>query len=163
MKKIKAEVLSGQDAAIKTRKASCNCGQLHVTVKGPEPERISLCHCKLCQKQSGSVFAVQARFPREQVTIEGESTAWKLTLEEANLTEYRNCTSLAGGCTYHFCPVCGSTVWYTADADEARIGVRVGAFADPTFPAPKISGFEEYQHPWAMNVGALPMPDGHHE
>ena len=47
--------------------------------------------------------------------------------------------------------------------DEARIGVKIGAFADPTFPAPKISGFEEYQHPWAMNVGALPMPDGHHE
>ena len=113
MKKIKAEVV--------TRKASCNCGQLVVTVNGPDPERISLCHCKLCQKQSGSVFAVQARFPREQVTIEGKSTAWKLTLEEANLTEYRNCISLGGGGTFHFCPVCGSTVWYTADADEARI------------------------------------------
>ena len=148
---------SGQDAAIKTRKASCNCGQLRVTVKGPDPERISLCHCNLCQKQSGSVFAVQARFPREQVTIEGKSTAWKLPLAEAKLTEYRNCVTLGGGGTFHFCPVCGSTVWYTADADKTRIGVKIGAFADPTFPAPKISGFEEYRHPWAMKVADLPM------
>jgi hypothetical protein len=39
--------------------------------------------------------------------------------------------------------VCGSTVYYTVDADESRIGVKIGAFADPTFPAPKISGSEE--------------------
>jgi hypothetical protein len=25
------------------------------------------------------------------------------------------------------------------------------------------SGFEEYKHPWAMNVAALPMPLGHHQ
>jgi hypothetical protein len=47
-------------------------------------------------------------------------------------------------------------------ADDARIGVKIGAFADPTFPPPMISGFEEYRHPWAMNVAALSMPGGHH-
>jgi hypothetical protein len=146
---------SEQGSAIKTRKASCNCGQLRVTCKGPDPERITLCHCNLCQKQSGSAFAIQARFPKEQVTIEGKSTAWKFPIEGAKPVSYRNCASTGG--TFHFCPVCGSTVWYTADADESRIGVKIGAFADPTFPAPKISGFEEYRHPWALNVAALPM------
>ena len=143
--------------ASKTRTASCNCGQLRVTCKGPDPERISLCHCNLCQKQSGSVFAVQARFPKEQVTIEGESTAWKLPLEAAKALPYRNCVVAGGGGTFHFCPVCGSTVWYTADADDSRIGVKVGCFTDPTFPAPKISGFEAYRHPWAMKAADLPM------
>jgi hypothetical protein len=138
-----------------TRKASCNCGQLRVTCVGPDPERRSLCHCKLCQKQSGSAFAIQARFPKEQVTIEGKSTAWKFPIDGAKPVTYRNCASEGG--TFHFCPVCGSTVWYTADADPARIGVKVGAFADPTFPPAMISGFEEYRFPWAMNVAALPM------
>jgi hypothetical protein len=149
------EPKSEQGAAIKTRTASCNCGQLRVTCKGPDPERITLCHCNLCQKQSGSAFAIQARFPKEQVTIEGKSTAWKFPIEGAKPVTYRNCASTGG--TFHFCPVCGSTVWYTADADDSRIGVKIGAFADPTFPAPKISGFEEYRHPWALNVAALPM------
>ena len=53
--------------------------------------------------------------------------------------------------------LCGSTVWYTADADESRIGVKIGAFADPTFPPPKISGFEAYRHPWALKTADLPM------
>jgi hypothetical protein len=41
------------------------------------------------------------------------------------------------------------------------IGVAVGAFTDPTFPPPMISGFEAYGAKWAMNVSDLPMP--HHE
>ena len=147
---------------IKSRTASCNCGQLRVTCKGPDPERISLCHCNLCQKQSGSVFAVQARFPKEQVTIEGKSTAWTIPIKAAKALPYRNCVALGGGGSFHFCPACGSTVYYTADGDAARIGVKVGTFADPTFPPPVISGFEEYRHPWSMNAAALPMPGGHH-
>jgi hypothetical protein len=115
----------------------------------------------LCQKQSGSVFAVQARFPREQVTIEGKSTAWKFPIEGATPVAYRNCASEGG--TFHFCPVCGSTVYYLVDADEARIGVKIGTFADPTFPPPMIAGFEAYGHPWAMTVSDLPMPGGHHD
>lgn len=141
--------------SVKTRVASCNCGQLRVTCVGPDPDRISLCHCNLCQKQSGSAFAIQARFPKEQVTIEGESTAWKFPIRDAEPVAYRNCASEGG--EFHFCPTCGSTVYYTADADSARIGVKIGAFADPTFPPPKISGFEEYRHPWSMNVESVSM------
>src|SRR5688572_16357973 len=104
-------------SAMATRTASCNCGQLRVTCRGPDPERISICQCNLCQKQSGSVLVVQARFPKEQVTIEGKSTAWKFPIEGAKPVPHRNCAS-AGG-TFHFCPVCGSTVYYTVDADPA--------------------------------------------
>lgn len=140
---------------IKTRVAECNCGQLQVTVVGPDPKRISLCHCNLCQKQSGSAFAIQARFPKEQVTIKGESKVWKFPEDGVPPVDYRNCAS--EGAKYHFCATCGSTVYYSADADPARIGVKIGAFTDPTFPAPKISGFEAYRHPWAMNPGKLKM------
>ena len=124
-----------------TRTASCNCEQLRVTCKGPDPDRRSLCHCKLCQKQTGSAFSLQATFPKEQVTIEGKSTAWKFPIEGAPPVTYRNCDS--EGVTFHFCPVCGSTVYYEMDPAPDFIGVKVGTFADPTFPPPMISGFEE--------------------
>ena len=137
------------------RLATCNCGQLTLNITGPDPERISLCHCHLCQKQSGNVFAVQARFPKEQVEIQGASTSWKVPKEEADQLKYRNCVSLGGGAIFHFCPQCGSTVWYSVDADPARIGVKVGCLTDAAFPAPKLSGFEEYMHPWALNTACL--------
>jgi hypothetical protein len=144
-----------------TRKASCSCGKLTVTCDGPDPERRSLCHCKNCQLQTGSAFAIQARFPRAQVTIEGKSTAWTFPMDGAKPVTYRSFDS--EGATYHFCPVCGSTVYYEIAVAPDFIGVRVGAFTDPTFPPPMISGFEECRFPWALNVAALPMPGGHHD
>ena len=59
-----------------TRRASCSCGQLHLTCEG-EPVRISMCHCLACQQRTGSVFGVQARFRRDQVTaIAGRSAEY---------------------------------------------------------------------------------------
>jgi hypothetical protein len=138
-----------------TRTASCNCGKLSVTYEGPDPERISLCHCNECQRRTGSVFSVQARLPIEQVTIEGKSTTWTFPSGSGKPATFRSCDS--GGVTYHFCPECGSTVYWEIAVAPGFLGVAIGAMTDPTFPAPKISGFEEYGHPWAMTVSDLPM------
>lgn len=166
-----ATVASEQSKTIKTRVASCNCGQLRVTCTGPDPDRVVMCSCFLCQKQTGSPFSVQARFPNEQVKIEGKSSTWKFPIEGAKPTPFRTCAGSDGIkmgidadlVTFHFCPTCGSTVYYYRKSDPARTGVRVGAFADPSFPPPMGSGFEEYAHPWISNIAALPMPLGHHK
>ena len=159
--KFEGETKVNMDSTMKTRTASCACGQLTVTTKGPDPERRSLCNCHLCQKQTGSVIGVQARFPKDEVTIKGKSTQWKFPGKNGKTVTGRTCAD--GGVTFHFCPICGSTVYYTVDADKDHIGVKVGAFADPTFPPPIIAGFEEYRYPWSNNISALPMPGGHHQ
>jgi hypothetical protein len=150
------------DTTTKTRTASCVCGRLTVTVVGPDPERVSMCYCHLCQKQTGSAFSEQATFPKEQVTIKGKSTAFKFPPSDG-VTAVTGRTCARSGVTTYFCPVCGSTVYYVLADTPDNIGVKAGTFADSTFPAPMISGFEEYKSPWAMNVSALPMPGGHHE
>ena len=90
------------------------------------------------------------------MTIEGKSTAWTFPSRAPSRRTYRYCASR--GATYHFCPVCGSTVYWDILVAPELVGVEVGAFADPTFPPPMISGFEAYGHPWAMNASDLPMP-----
>ena len=55
------------------RVASCSCGQLSATTTGA-PVRISICHCLACQRRTGSVFGMQARFPEAAVTVQGRST-----------------------------------------------------------------------------------------
>ena len=139
-----------------TRSSTCNCGQLRLTYDGPDPARISLCQCYECQKRTGSVLSVQARIPREQVTIEGQSTTWSFPSEGGEPATFRSCDS--GGATYHFCPECGSTVYWDIAAAPDVIGVAVGSFTDATFPPPMISGFEAYGHPWAMNPSELQIP-----
>ena len=142
-----------------TRRSSCNCGQLSVTYDGPDPARISLCQCYDCQRRTGSVFSVQARLPVEHVTIEGRSTTW--TVPSDSSTPASRCYAM--GATYHFCPECGSTLyWEIANAADI-LGVAVGGFTDPTFPPPMISGFEAYGARWAMNVSELQMPHFEHD
>jgi hypothetical protein len=140
-----------------TRKASCNCGQLSVTYDGSDPERVSLCQCYECQRRTGSVVGVQTRLPIEHVTIEGQSTTWTFPSDSGKPAEFRSCDS--EGATYHFCPECGSTVYWEMAIAPDFLGAAVGTFTDPTFPPPMISGFEAYGYPWARNlVSDLPMP-----
>ncbi|MGA8824520.1 MAG: GFA family protein, partial [Pseudolabrys sp.] len=82
-----------------TRRAACSCGQLHLTIEG-EPLRISMCSCLACQRRTGAVISNQARFRREQVTFAGKATTWTRTAESGHAL------------TFHFCPMCGSTVYW---------------------------------------------------
>ena len=144
-----------------TRKSSCNCGKLSLTYDGPDPARISLCQCYECQRRTGSVLSVQARLPIEHVTVEGQSSEWTFPNDSGELVTFRSCDS--GGATYHFCPECGSTVYWEISVAPDVLGVGVGSFTDPTFPPPMISGFEAYGVAWAMNPSDLPMPGGRHD
>ena len=139
-----------------TRTSSCNCGKLSTTYDGPDPARISLCQCYECQKRTGSVFAVQTRLPRDRVTVDGRSSTWTFPESGKPPAEFRSCDS--GGATYHFCPECGSTVYWDIAIAPDFYGVAIGAFTDPDFPPPMISGFEAYGAGWPMNVSNLQMP-----
>lgn len=124
-----------------TRTASCRCGQLTAICTG-EPVRVSVCHCLDCQKRTGSAFSAQARWPADQVAIEGESSTWDHLADSGNRI------------THHFCRECGSTVHYSIEGKfDGLIAIPVGAFADPTFPAPKFSVWEERKHQWVAIVG----------
>ena len=124
-----------------TRTASCSCNRLRVTCEG-DPVRISMCHCLECQKRTGSTYGMQARWPAAQVVIDGRSTRFSRTGDEG------------GVATFHFCPECGSTVYYKLDAYPDTIAVAVGNFADPKFPPPVYSVYEERKHDWVS------VPDG---
>jgi hypothetical protein len=122
------------------REASCRCGALRVACEG-EPVRVSVCHCLACQQRTGSAFAAQARFPVDRVSIMGESKTWKRTADSGRTVDY------------HFCPECGSTVFYSGGNFPELVAVPVGAFADPGFPAPRFSVWEKRKHPWAAVLG----------
>src|SRR5262249_7842678 len=50
--------------------------------------------------------------------------------------------------TFHFCPTCGSTVYWEGEGFPGLVAVAIGNFADPNFPAPTIAVWEESRHPW---------------
>lgn len=124
------------------RHAACSCGRLQAEVRA-EPLRVSVCHCLACQRRTGSVFGAQARFPRAAVTLSGESRCYVRTGDEG------------GRVHFHFCPHCGATVAYAPEDLPDILAIPVGAFADPQFPAPRVSVYEERMHPWVSIPGEV--------
>ncbi len=120
-----------------TREATCHCGQLRLTVDD-EPFAVSICNCLACQRRTGSAFGMQAGFKADQVTVEGRYSDYSRISDEADRKEH----------VFHFCPDCGSQVFYTEPTEPELLVVSVGAFADPTFPPPTESGYDSKRHPW---------------
>jgi hypothetical protein len=119
------------------REAACHCGQLRLEVEG-DPFVVSICHCLACQRRTGSAFGMQAAFRPDQVEVVGRFNDFARTSDEADSKEH----------AFHFCPECGSQVFYTEAEEPDLIVVSVGAFADPTFPPPTESGYDWRRHPW---------------
>jgi len=101
-----------------------------------EPVRVSICHCLACQRRTGSVFGVQARFDVERVRTKGR------------YREYARVSDEGEARVFHFCAECGATVFYRIASAPEFIAVPVGAFADPAFPAPTRSVWDSRRHPW---------------
>jgi hypothetical protein len=117
------------------REAECSCGQLRVTAEA-EPLRVTVCHCLACQRRTGSAFSVNAAFNADNVQIAGRSV------------EYVRISDDGEERTYRFCPDCGATVYFTLVSRPDVIAVPVGAFADPSFPTPARSIYEQRRHAW---------------
>lgn len=99
-----------------------------------------MCHCLACQRRTGSAFAIQARFPEEQVRIEGWHTDYVRVSDQEDRSEH----------VFSFCPDCGATVFYRTEAGSDQVAVPIGAFAEPSFPAPTVSVWESRRHPWVV-------------
>jgi hypothetical protein len=121
--------------------ARCSCGAVSLSLPGPS-KLVVACHCTDCQRRTGAPFGVGAFYPAEAVTLSG--TAKEFVRAAANGGKVRS----------YFCPDCGSTVYWKVDNLPALIGVAVGAIADPKFPAPARSVFEQSKHDWVDINGA---------
>lgn len=124
------------------RHASCHCGTLQLRCTG-EPSKVSLCHCRDCQRRTGSLFSVAAFFPRDSVSLAaGEAKT------------FRRPSASGFDVSFHFCPACGSTLWWEPERMPHLVGVAAGSFADPDFPMPQQAVWAEDRHRW------LELPPG---
>ena len=117
-----------------SRTASCSCGQLRIEVEG-ELRGVGVCHCLACQRRTGSVFATLASF----------SAPYRVF---GTATQYVRVGDQGARFIFRFCPLCGTTVFHTEEGNDQSVSVAVGAFADPGFPPPQVSVYDNRRHPW---------------
>src|SRR3954447_11004807 len=116
-------------------KAQCSCGAIALDLPA-QAQLVVACHCLECQRRTGAPFSVGAFYAADAVTITGAAKA------------YSRDGASGGKVHSHFCPTCGSTVYWKADVLPTMIGVAVGAMADPLYRKPDRSVFEQSKHHW---------------
>ena len=80
---------------------------------------------------------MQAAFTPDEVKVNGRFTDYTRISDEADRKPH----------VFHFCPDCGSQVFYTEPDERDLIVVSVGSFADPSLP-PTESGYDSRRHRW---------------
>ena len=137
-----AETTAGVDMS--TRTARCHCGRLELKCEG-EPRKVSMCHCADCQRRTGSAFSVAVFYERARVTVaKGETRQF----ERPSASGHR--------VIFHFCPDCGSNLYWRPARMPDLIGVALGGFADPSFPPPEQSVWMQDHHDWIVLPAGMP-------
>ncbi len=129
-----------------TRDGGCTCGHVRYQVTS-EPLIIHCCHCRDCQKNSGSAFALNALFEADRVElVSGE-------VEEVTVP-----TPSGTGQIITRCCKCKVAVWsnYNMGGLRERIRfIRVGTLDDPDQFAPDVHIYTCSKQPWVI----LPKED----
>jgi len=122
----------------------CLCGAVRYESSG-EPSFALLCHCRDCQRQSGSAYNAALRVPAAGFRITGGTP--KLYVKTA---DSGNTVSRA------FCPECGSPLYLLVSTRPDLVGIRVGTLDDPSGFRPEADIFVQSAQPWDYMNPALP-------
>lgn len=100
----------------------CLCGAVRYRVTAP-PLRVTFCHCRFCQRVTGTAYAVEPIFRETD-----------FTLLQGSPKTYDHVSEGSGKrVTLHFCGDCGTGFRYTFERFEGMTGILAGTFDDPNW------------------------------
>lgn len=112
----------------------CLCGGVRYEISEPLLSA-SYCHCKRCQRRTGSAAAASARVaPGSLRVVQGE--------------ELIRCWQPDDGFAKCFCSECGGALWSRHPEDGEWLGVRLGTFDGDPGIRPEFRQFLNYAAVW---------------
>ncbi len=124
----------------------CLCGAVTYKLTG-QPLRMVQCHCKGCQRATGTGHISNAFFKDEQFELKGELKAYESTADSGNVN------------TRYFCPQCGSRIYNEVSARKGIVGVAVGSADDNSWYEPAAVVYCSERPGWDMTSTEVPNFD----
>ena len=121
----------------------CACGAARYEISGDAMMTMQ-CHCRACQKDTGTGHSSILVFPKAQVTFSGK------------MTEYTRPGDSGGTVTKAFCPTCGVTLRETLTIMPDVVVIHVGSLDDPSTYVPQVVVYTSRAHAWDRVEAALP-------
>jgi hypothetical protein len=129
-------------AKAKRLSGGCQCGAVRYSIPPPK-EWVHYCHCRMCQKATGNLFAALA-------PVASGDIHW--TRGKPKI--FRSSTVARRG----FCPKCGTPLTF-AYAGNQHLNVTIGSLDDPNAVAPDRHIGTEAQVTWLRLADDLPKSD----
>jgi hypothetical protein len=138
-----AEISGGKGYTKMTQiTGGCLCGKVRYSAD-VEPAFVGVCHCRTCQKASGSAFGIVVGIPKTALSVQGE------------LTTYQDKGDSGKAIYRQFCPVCGSTVTGEAEIMPGIVMMQVGTLDDPSWVKPAMEIYCDSAQPWVQLGGEM--------
>ena len=114
----------------------CDCGAVRYRMQMP-PMIVHCCHCRWCQRETGSAFALNAVIESSRLKVEG-------------VPDYVPTPSESGkGQEIARCPTCCVALWsHYPTLRRKSAFVRVGTLDDPATCPPDVHIFTRSKQPW---------------
>ena len=104
-----------------TMKGGCLCGNIRYELL-TEPRATFACHCRFCQKDTGTAHRSGLSYLDESVIFSGDTPqTYTYQSDEHGRKLYK-----------HFCPTCGTTVSLTTERFPSGRVMMIGTLDDPT-------------------------------
>ncbi len=116
---------------------SCLCGQLSYELDETKTEAALHCHCKDCQKVTGSGKATIVMLPRDSVKLSGEHKLYKSRGTDGS--------HVGRG----FCPICGSQMLTFVEEIPDHVFVKAGTMDDSSWVKPEANCWHESESTWS--------------
>src|SRR5688572_24246293 len=114
----------------------CACGAVRYRLESA-PMFVNCCHCRDCQRQTGSAFVLNALIETARVTIlKGEVTRSPQPTDSGRPHAIDRCAA------------CGVAVWSEYGGFAPLRFIRVGTLDDPTALAPDAHIYTRSKQPW---------------
>lgn len=122
----------------------CACGAIRYECSAP-PLRMVNCHCRDCQRASGSGYSATLIMAADAVR-----------LLRGTCGEYRTVADSGSVARRDFCAVCGTPLFAASLARPEFIGVKAASLDDPSWFAPQADVWVESAQPWDSMDPAIP-------
>jgi len=110
----------------------CACGRMRYRLAS-QPMFVHCCHCRDCQRQTGSAFVLNALIETDRVEkLMGQTEAVPVPTDSGRPH------------VIHRCPVCKVALWSPYGGVLPLSFVRVGTLGDPSALPPDVPAFEAY-------------------
>jgi hypothetical protein len=119
----------------------CQCGSVRYVLTA-EPIRVGACHCRECQRQSGSAFGMFMPVKKDSLTVTGPTKQVTRKADSGN--------EVSGV----FCPECGVRIYHVLKSTPDVVSLKPGTLDDTRWLRPELFIWMKSAQGW------LPAPDG---